>query len=278
MTRIKAALLAATTVLAATPALAQEAGSLRAGTPIELRTVDALDSGNHAGTRFQLEVANPVMKDGKILIPAGSPAIGEIVTVRDRDEPGRTSRIVARLVSVKVAGRTVRLAGGLDDTGTSLVGVIPTGTSARGFVDENVAFAAPRPIPAPVAPAPVMMAEAAPAPMPPVVAHAAPAPVQVAAVRKAPRIVVPGEQRVLEGPRLVVEKPTEQLAGARRPLEIPFLETKSDAKTQFAAAQPLSTVAKITTVSFVKPKVTVLSRSRTNAQIVSGGVTTHYVY
>lgn len=277
MTRITTALLAATTILAATPALAQETGSLRAGTPIQLRTVDALDSGNHVGSRFQLEVASPVMEDGKILIPEGSPAIGEIVKVRDRDEPGKPSRIVARLVSVRVAGRIVRLAGGLDDTGTALVGVIPTGTSARGFVDENVAFAPPRPMPIPVVPAPIIMAEAKPIPLPPLVITNI-EPSKVANVRTAPRVMVPNEGRVLEGPRLVAEQPSEQLASGRRPLEIPFLARKDDSSAQIAAVQPRMTSAKITAVSYSKPKVTVLSRSRTNAEIVSGGVTTHYVY
>ena len=282
MNRIMAALLAATTIIAAAPASAQgHAATIRAGTPIELRTSEALDSGNHVGTRFHLEVASPVTRDGKVLIPAGSIATGEVVTVRDHDEPGKTSRIVARLVSVQVGPRTIRLAGGVDDAGTSLVGVIPTGTVARGFVDENVAFEEPRPLPAPMAKPPVQMAaiEASPAPLPGMPARVEARGTLPAGVTRQPRIAVPPQGRPT-GPHIVAPRPPVEMTsvGDTRPgLSLSYLENADPAPRRGIDVVTPS-VVRVHATGPARARPAVARSSRTNVEYSAGGVTTHYVY
>lgn len=173
---------------------------LRAGTPIALKMSEALTTEGkklRVGHRFQLEVAEPVMLEGQIVIPAGSPAVGEVTDVRNKGMWGKSGRIGARLVHVRANGRQIRLTGSLDDKGTTgtagvvgavallpLAGFVVTGTSARipvdapvkGFIDEDlpVAFAAAvAPAPMMVAPAPVA-APAVQIATPPVVKASAP--------------------------------------------------------------------------------------------------------
>lgn len=277
MNRIMAALLAATTIVAAAPASAQgHSATIRAGTPIELKTSEALDSGNHVGTRFRLEVASPVERDGKVLIPAGSIATGEVVTVRDHDEPGKTSRIVARLVSVQVGPRIIRLAGGVDDAGTSLVGVIPTGTVARGFVDENVAFEEPRPIPTPMAKPPVQMAAVEASPEMP---GGIDAPGTLPdGVRRQPRIAIPPQGRPT-GAHIIAPVPPVEMAsvGDTRPgLSLSYLEKADPAPRRGIDVVSPSVVRVRATTTRTRPAVA--RSTRTNAEYSAGGVTTHYVY
>lgn len=150
---------------------------LRTGTPIMLSTSEALTTKGKklkVGQRVQLEVAEAVMLNGQIVIPAGSPAVGEITTVRNKGMWGKSGGINARVLYVRANGRQIRLTGQFDDkgkTGTAavvgalvvlpIVGFFTTGTSAeialgtpiKSFLDEDitVAFAAaPQPVLLPV--------------------------------------------------------------------------------------------------------------------------------
>jgi hypothetical protein len=137
------------------------------------------------GRRFNLEVAEDVTLNGRIVIPAGSPAVGEVTDVRNKGMWGRSGRINARVLSLRANGRQIRLTGQIDDrgvTGTAgvvasvalvpVVGFFVTGTSARiplgapvnAFLDEDVsvAFADVAPQPMVVAPAPVAAAQPTP--------------------------------------------------------------------------------------------------------------------
>jgi hypothetical protein len=131
------------------------------------------------GQRFQLEVTAPVEVDGVQVIPAGTPAWGEITGVRNKGMWGKSGKLDAKLLFLRVNGRQVRLTGSFDDkgvTGTAgvvgaiafvpVAGFFVTGTSANlpkggavnGFIDEDVelAFAA-------TAPAPMQVPASAPA-------------------------------------------------------------------------------------------------------------------
>lgn len=151
---------------------------LRAGTPVVLRMSEPLTTEGkklRVGQRFQLEVAEAVTLNGQTVIPAGSPAIGEVTDVRNKGMWGKSGRINARVLSVRANGQQVRLTGQVDDkgvTGTAgvvaaiafipVAGFFTTGTSARiplgapvsAFLDEDltVAFAAAAPEPMVVAP------------------------------------------------------------------------------------------------------------------------------
>jgi hypothetical protein len=151
---------------------------LRAGTKVPLRMAEELTTQGkklRVGQRFQMEVAESVVLGGHTVIPAGSPATGEVTDVRNKGMWGKSGRINARALYVRVDGRQIRLTGQLDDkgvTGTAgvvaaiafipVAGFFTTGTSAKiplgapvgAFLDEDltIAFAqAPVPIVVPVA-------------------------------------------------------------------------------------------------------------------------------
>jgi hypothetical protein len=136
---------------------------------------DLTTNGKHlrVGQRVALEVAESVRLNGQVVIPAGSPGVGEITTVRNKGMWGKSGGITARVLYLRVGDRQIRLSGTFDDkgvTGTAavvgaivlipVVGFFTTGTSAKipvgtpvsAFLDEDVpvAFAAGTPAEAPL--------------------------------------------------------------------------------------------------------------------------------
>jgi hypothetical protein len=156
---------------------------LRAGTPVVLRMMEEITTKKKAakvGQRFMMEVAEPVVVNSMIVIPAGTPAWGELTNVRNKGMWGKSGKLDARILYLRTNGRQIRLTGTFDDkgvTGTAgvvgavvlipLAGFFMTGTSAMlpkggtvgGFIDEDVelsfANAAPAPLQVPSAAAPM---------------------------------------------------------------------------------------------------------------------------
>lgn len=180
-------------LLAAVPASAQApmvvgasvSNVIHMGTPIQLETRDELSTEHKAlkvGQQIEMDVLQPVMLGDKVAIAAGSRALGEVVTVRNKGMWGKSGGITARVLYVESNGRQIRLNGSFNDRGeTGTAGVIAsvafvpvagffvTGTSAKiapgthvtAFIGEEV---------------PVQFADAAPAqPAATTVATAAPA-------------------------------------------------------------------------------------------------------
>ena len=171
---------------------------LRAGTPVVLRMMEEVTTKKKAakvGQRFMMEVAEPVEVGGKVVVPSGTPAWGELTGVRNKGMWGKSGKLEARVLYLRVNGRQIRLTGNFDDkgvTGTAgvvgavafvpIAGFFVTGTSAvlpkggtvGGFIDEDVelafANAAPAPLavpaPAPAMPVPDAPSTEAPAPSP----------------------------------------------------------------------------------------------------------------
>ena len=156
---------------------------LRAGTPIQLRMMEEVTTKKkvaRVGQRCQLEVMAPVEVNGVEVIPAGSPAWGEVTSVRNKGMWGKSGHLEARLLFVRVNGRQIRLTGTFDDKGvTGTAGVVgaaafipvagffltgtsavfPKGSQVGGFIDEDVPLAMPDAEQAPLqvaAPQPVM--------------------------------------------------------------------------------------------------------------------------
>ncbi|MEY4720652.1 MAG: hypothetical protein RIQ46_377 [Pseudomonadota bacterium] len=159
---------------------------LRAGTEIPLITREELTTKKkklRVGQRFQMEVSANIASNGVTVIPAGTPAVGEITEVRNKGMWGKSGYINARVISLRLGDRVVRLSGTFDDkgvTGTAgvvaavalipIAGFFATGTSAeiasgsgvKSFLDEDLVFrtvaAQPRvlevPVQAPVQTAP----------------------------------------------------------------------------------------------------------------------------
>ena len=144
---------------------------LHTGTPIQLETRDALTTEHKAlkvGQRIEMDVQQPVLLNNQVAIAAGSRAVGEITSVRNKGMWGKSGGITARVLYVEANGRQIRLNGSFNDRGdTGTVGVIAsvafvpiagffvTGTSAKiapgphvtAFLAEEVAvqFAAAAP-------------------------------------------------------------------------------------------------------------------------------------
>lgn len=163
---------------------------LRAGTPVVLRMMEEITTKKKAarvGQRFLMEVAEPVVVNSVTVIPSGTPAWGEITNVRNKGMWGKSGKLDARVLYLRVNGRQIRLTGTFDDKGVTgtggvvasvalvpLAGFFVTGTSAvlpkggtvGGFIDEDVELAFANAAPAPLAvpaPAPAMTVPVAPA-------------------------------------------------------------------------------------------------------------------
>jgi hypothetical protein len=185
-------LLAATMVLVAAPASAQTVVNpqpavasqaqnvavvqeqvtgniLRAGAPVPVVLSEFLTTkGKHlkVGQRVQLEVAQDVLLNGRVVIPARSPVDGVLTEVRNKGMWGKSGAIHLHINSVNINGTNIRLKGDMDtrgETGTAgvvgalvvlpVAGFFVTGTSAemplnmpgRAFLDQDIALA---PVPA----------------------------------------------------------------------------------------------------------------------------------
>ena len=138
---------------------------LRAGTPVVLRLMEEVTTKKKAarvGQRFMMEIAEPIMVNNVTVIPAGTPAWGEITGVRNKGMWGKSGKLDARVLYLRINGRQIRLTGTFDDkgvTGTAgvvgaiafvpIAGFFVTGTSAMlpkggtvgGFIDEDVELA-----------------------------------------------------------------------------------------------------------------------------------------
>jgi hypothetical protein len=155
---------------------------LRAGVEVPLRIEEGLNSNDKTvreGQQFRMSVANSVMLGNTVVIPAGSPATGEITDVRRKGMWGKSGRIVARVLNVRVGDRLIRLTGNFDDKGvTGTAGVvaaiafvpiagffmtgtsanIPAGSGVKAFLDEDLTVAVPQPVPPVQSAAPVQAA------------------------------------------------------------------------------------------------------------------------
>ena len=138
---------------------------LRAGTDVPLIMSESINSNDRAlraGKQIRLQVANSITLGGAVVIPAGSIATGEITEVRRKGMWGKSGRIEARVLNVRVGDRLIRLSGTFDDKGvTGTAGVvgaivfvpiagffltgtsanIPAGSGVKAFLDEDLTIA-----------------------------------------------------------------------------------------------------------------------------------------
>ena len=139
---------------------------LRAGTEVPLVMSESITTNGkklRVGQRLRMAVASDVRLGTAVVIPAGSLAEGEVTDVRNKGMWGKSGRIEARVLNVRVGDRLIRLSGTFDDkgvTGTAgvvaavvlvpVVGFFVTGTSAtinagggvKAFLDEDLRIAA----------------------------------------------------------------------------------------------------------------------------------------
>lgn len=173
------------------PAPAQPAPAtitIPALTPVEVEILADLGSNtSHSGDTFPLRLAKPVIINGKVVIPAGTPGEGEVLNARHNSIGGGSGMLMVVARRITVDGRSLRLRStkfgetGDDKTdmvvATSFIPVVglftffttggevkaPSGTHARAKTAEDFTLPAPPdPAPAPdAAPAPSSPAPAA---------------------------------------------------------------------------------------------------------------------
>ncbi len=138
---------------------------LRSGTPVPVALSEPLTTKGKklkVGQLVRLEVAQDVMLNGRLAIPARSPVEGILTEVRNKGMWGKSGAIRLHIRSVAINGTNVRLSGDMDtrgDTGTAgvvgsiavlpIAGFFVTGTSAemplnmpgRAFLDEDIVLA-----------------------------------------------------------------------------------------------------------------------------------------
>ena len=89
------------------------------GTPLRLTTRTDLSSrDNRVGDRFSLEVAEPLVYRGQVVVPAGSPAVGEVMRIERNGAAGKRGRMAVRLLSVQTPSGPIRLSGKAERAGT----------------------------------------------------------------------------------------------------------------------------------------------------------------
>jgi hypothetical protein len=138
---------------------------LRAGAPVPVVLSEPLTTKGKrlkVGQRVQLEVAQDVLLNGRVAIPARSPVEGVLTEVRNKGMWGKSGAIRLHISSLNINGVNIRLKGDMDtrgETGTAgvvgalvvmpVAGFFVTGTSAemplnmpgRAFLDQDIALA-----------------------------------------------------------------------------------------------------------------------------------------
>jgi hypothetical protein len=93
---------------------------LPAGTPLTLRTRTQISTkDNKPGDRVYLEVAESVYFRGQVVIPAGAPVYGEVVSLQRNGHLGKKGKLEVRLIQAETPSGPVRLTGRAYDEGKS---------------------------------------------------------------------------------------------------------------------------------------------------------------
>jgi hypothetical protein len=138
---------------------------LRSGTEVPLVMSESITTNGkkiRVGQRIRMAVASDVRLGSSVVIPAGSPAEGEVTDVRFKGMWGKSGRIEARVLNARVGDRLIRLSGTFDDKGvTGTAGVvaaivlvpvagffvtgtsanIPAGSGVKAFLDKDLRIA-----------------------------------------------------------------------------------------------------------------------------------------
>lgn len=122
-------------------AAASEAGSLTlaVGTPVTLAVAQEANSSTHrAGDPIQLTVLNDVLIGSTIVIPRGTPAVGEVTWRTGKGAFGKSGKLEFSLRHIELHGQRIPISGdyrqeGEGNTVATAVGIIAVGVFA-GFI------------------------------------------------------------------------------------------------------------------------------------------------
>lgn len=123
----------------AAPAIAESTGCCRivAGTVVDLEIMEPINSfKQHRGDNFALRLAESVAVDGRVVIPAGTPGVGQIVHAQAAHSGGAAGELILAARHLDYAGQQLPLRGlklgatGKDNTGLALGVTIAAGPFA----------------------------------------------------------------------------------------------------------------------------------------------------
>lgn len=129
------------------------------GAAVHFRLVSGLSSKlNESDDLFELEVVDNVTLNGEVVIPRGSPAVGQVDEVSPKSSFGQRGRLSAHVISMRINGQVVRMKGPLHAAGDDNIGgavgaalpvsyfvtgtsaYLPAGTLMLGVTEESIAF------------------------------------------------------------------------------------------------------------------------------------------
>lgn len=88
-------------------------------TPVELLAPSEVSTATAtAGLVFKLRVNKPIEVDGKVVVPIGTPAFGQVVSATDSGGLGKSGRMTAKLLSIRLNGTEIPLQGDVSAKGT----------------------------------------------------------------------------------------------------------------------------------------------------------------
>lgn len=145
-----AALLLAVQAPVAPTVTPQVPAMLHAGDLVPLATTIAVSSKTAAvGDRVPLTVAEDVRIAGRIVIPRGTPAMGEVAAMQAKGAFGQSGKLVIQPLYLTLGDRTIRLEGGGGAHGTITTGsVIGLIALTPGFTGRSATVPAGAAIPA----------------------------------------------------------------------------------------------------------------------------------
>jgi hypothetical protein len=109
----------AETVAAPAPAARPAPVLLPHDTPVELMaTAEVSTASALPGTVFKLRVNKPISLDGKVIVPVGTPAFGEVIAARDSGGLGKSGRMSAHLLHIQFGEARIPLEGEVQAKGT----------------------------------------------------------------------------------------------------------------------------------------------------------------
>jgi hypothetical protein len=83
---------------------------LASGTEVHLRLLEPVASHTHRrGDRFKLEVVELIAVDGEVIVPAGSPAIGEVIHAAKPGASGKAGELILVVRALRTGDHQVKL-------------------------------------------------------------------------------------------------------------------------------------------------------------------------
>lgn len=134
--------------LMASIASAAQTVSLNSDTEVRLETIAPLTSKTSVkGDLVPLRTTADVIVDGKIIVPGGTPAVGQVSDARAKGALGMSGRLVIQPLYLTVQNTTIRLLGNTSNHGSVTAGaVIGMAVLTPGFTGRSATIPAGTPI------------------------------------------------------------------------------------------------------------------------------------